>query len=400
MGRFVARRVGGMSGTAGFIQQLAAPGPWGVTPYRPGKPIAELERELGISGSVKLASNENPLGPGVKALAVIEQHLAEIERYPDSNGYYLKSRLADTLNISPDQIALGNGSNELLEIIARAFLTAGTSAVFSQYCFTVYPIVTQSSGARAIAVPAIKWGADLDAMAQVVAADTRLIFIANPNNPTGTWVDRTALETFLDSLPEHLLVVLDEAYIDYIDQPDHPDGLQLLERFPRLIVLRTFSKIYGLAGLRVGYAVAAAQIIELLNRVRQPFNVNSLGMVAATAALDDQQHLQQSRQVNRDGLVQLSQGLNELRLATIPSRGNFVTVGLGRPADEIYRLMLEKGVIVRPLANYQMPSHLRISVGLESENRRCLQALAECLADDTVNSSLRSGAAVYGERSD
>ncbi|MBL4621130.1 MAG: histidinol-phosphate transaminase [Immundisolibacteraceae bacterium] len=367
---------------AEFVSKLAAPGPYGINPYQPGKPVEELEREYGIQNSIKLASNENPLGPSPLALRALRKAAKKIDSYPDSGGYYLKQKLSDYNKVSPDQLLLGNGSNEVLEIIARAFLIPGTSAIMSEYCFTVYPIVTQSAGAEIITVAAQQWGHDLDAMAAAVQDNTRVLFIANPNNPTGTWVDQSALIDFLEQLPDHLVVVLDEAYIEYNQGTGFADGLKLLDRFPRLIVLRTFSKIYGLAGIRVGYGVADPQIIELLNRVREPFNVNSLALVAAEAALDDSEHLQRSLALNQRGMVQLSRGVEQLGLGMIPSKGNFLAVDIGRAAMPVYQAMLQRGVIVRPVGNYQMPNHLRITVGRQADNRRCLTALAEAL-DET-----------------
>jgi len=362
-----------------FVAGIAAPGPYGVIPYRPGKLVSELEREYGITDAVKLASNENPLGPSPLAVAAMGKVLADASQYPDSNGYYLKAKLAERYSVSAQQLVLGNGSNEILELIARAFLTAETSAVMSAHCFTVYPTVTVAAGARVIEVPSRQWGHDLAAMADAVTDDTRVIFIANPNNPTGTSVGRAELTEFLARLPAHLVVVLDEAYIDYIEDDAFPNGLEWLSTCRNLIVLRTFSKIYGLAGVRIGFGVADEQVIELLNRIRQPFNINNLALAAAEAALDDEQHLQQSRQVNQRGLQQLATGLADLGLGYIPSNANFITVDLCQPAAPVYFAMLKRGVIVRPIENYRMPQHLRISVGLESENRRCLQALAEAL---------------------
>ncbi len=368
---------------AEFVSALAAAGPLGINPYQPGKPVEELERQYGIQNSIKLASNENPLGPSPLALKALRNASSNIASYPDSGGYYLKQKLSNYHQVDPEQIALGNGSNEMLEIIARAFLTPGTSAVMSEYCFTVYPIVTQSAGAELIRVAADSWGHNLNAMAAAVKENTRIVFIANPNNPTGTWVDQAALIQFLDQIPEHLVVVLDEAYFEYSVGSDFPDGLALLARYPRLIVLRTFSKIYGLAGVRVGYGVADSQIIELLNRVREPFNVNSLGLAAAAAALDDIEHLERSLRLNNRGMSQLMTGIEKIGLATIPSRGNFLAVDLGRAALPVYEAMLRRGVIVRPVGNYQMPNHLRITVGRQIENRRCLSALVEALDETT-----------------
>ncbi len=377
-----------------FVANLAAPGPYGINPYLPGKPIAELEREYGIRNAIKLASNENPLGPSPRALAVLNARFDQLGRYPESDGYYLKHKLAEQLGVQPDQLVLGNGSNEVLELIARGFLTPATSAVMSAHCFTVYPIVSQSAGARVIEVSSQEYGHDLLAMARAIQADTRVVFIANPNNPTGTWVSRTQLADFLAAVPDHLVVVLDEAYIDYIVDADFPNGLEWLQRCPRLIVLRTFSKIHGLAGLRVGFGVGDPQIIDLLNRIRQPFNINTLALAAAEAALDDENHIRHSRQVNREGLNFLCAGFSRLGLGYIPSEGNFVAVDLGRPAQPVYEAMLRRGVIVRPVGNYQMPEHLRISVGLEPGNRRCLEVLALAIDEQALDEQPTDGQAI------
>lgn len=361
---------------------LAAPGVQQLNPYLPGKPADELARELGLNQIVKLASNENPLGIPTSAIQAIQQQTAELALYPDSAGYYLKQALAEKFALEVEQLTLGNGSNDLLELVARAFLTVDDEVIFSQYAFVVYPLVTQAVGAKAVVTPALAWGNDLDAMLAAVTERTRLIFIANPNNPTGTWVSDSALQNFLSQLPEHVLVVLDEAYTEYVEQADFPNGLSLLSRYPNLIVTRTFSKAYGLAGLRVGYAASNTGIADILSRVRQPFNVNSLALAAATAALHDEQHIARSIAVNRAGMLQYIQAFETLGLSYIPSAGNFITVKVGSSdmsAQAVYTQLLYKGVITRPIANYGLPEHLRISVGLADENQRCIQALTEIL---------------------
>jgi histidinol-phosphate aminotransferase len=367
---------------------LAAPGVKGLKPYQPGKPIDELQRELGIKEVVKLASNENPLGPSPRAIEAIQKQLTETSRYPDGNGFVLKQALAAHLGVDTMQITPGNGSNDVLELIARAFATSGDEIIFSQYAFAVYPLATQAVNAKAVTVAAKNWGHDLDAMAEAITGATKVVFIANPNNPTGTWMSQKQLENFLQKVPGKVLVVLDEAYFEYASDArmgvaDYPDGVQLLSRYPNLIVTRTFSKAYGLAGLRVGYSVSHEGIADLLNRVRQPFNVNHLGMVAATAALNDKEHLQKSLQLNYEGLKQLQNGLEALGLAYIPSCGNFLSVEVsgknGESAAGIYDALLREGVIVRPVANYQMPDHLRVTVGLPDENERFLAALAKVM---------------------
>jgi len=356
------------------VYRLATPGIRGLTPYVPGKPVEELERELGIDSAIKLASNENPLGPSPRALAAIREALPDVARYPDGGGYSLKRMLADRLGVTSGQITLGNGSSDVIEFAARIFVAPGDSVVFSQHAFAMYPIVTQAIGARAIEVTARDWGHDLDAMAQAVADDTRLVFITNPNNPTGTWFDRIALRRFMERVPQRVIVVLDEAYFEYVEHPDYPDGLTLLAEFPNLIVARTFSKVYGLAGLRVGYSVSSPEIADLLNRIRPPFNVNSLAQAAAQAALSDTEHLEKTVALNREGLRQLTEGCRSLGLGFIPSVGNFVCIEAG-DAARVNESLLRQGVIVRPIGNYGMPRHLRVTVGLPDENERCLAAL-------------------------
>ncbi|WP_027859484.1 histidinol-phosphate transaminase [Marinobacterium jannaschii] len=359
--------------------RLAVPGVRALQPYQPGKPVEELERELGLSNIVKLASNENPLGLGPRVKAAIAESLGDGSRYPDASGFQLKHALQRRFGIWPEQITLGNGSNDVLELIARTFLQPGDEVVYSRYAFVVYPLLTQACGARAVVTEAKDWGHDLEAMRQAITDATRLVFIANPNNPTGTWLKESALRDFLRQVPEQVLVVLDEAYTEYVDDAAFPDGLALQAEFPNLIVTRTFSKAYGLAALRVGYALASAQITDLLNRVRQPFNVNALAQAAACAALDDSDYLAETVTLNRSGMEQLTQGLSRLGIGYIPSVANFVTADMGRPAAPVYEAMLRQGVIVRPLANYGMPDHLRISIGLEAENQRCLDLLQKVL---------------------
>jgi histidinol-phosphate aminotransferase len=360
------------------IINLATPGVRGLQPYVPGKPIEELEREYGVKNVIKLASNENPLGPSPKALAAALAALPEIARYPDGGGFALKRALAAKLGVLPEQVTLGNGSNDILEFAARAFVTAQDEVMFSQHAFAVYPIVTQAVGARAVEVPARDWAHDLDAMRAAITPRTRLIFIANPNNPTGTWLRRAALEAFLDKVPGNVIVVVDEAYFEYVEAGDYPNTVAWLARYPNLVCARTFSKIYGLAGLRVGYGVSSAAIADILNRVRQPFNVNSVAQAAALAALNDDAHLDKARRVNADGMRQLVQGFGRLGLDYIPSVGNFVCVEVGE-AGRVYEQLLRAGVIVRPVASYGMPRHLRVTVGLANENQRFLDSLKTIL---------------------
>ncbi len=360
---------------------LATNGVRGLHPYQPGKPVEELERELGITNIVKLASNENPLGPSMKALKAVEAAFQELCRYPDGGGFKLKTALAERYDIKTTQVTLGNGSNDLLEIIARAFADNSSEIVFSQYAFAVYPLVTQSIGAKAIEVPAVDWGHDLTAMAEAVNEKTKIVFIANPNNPTGTYVSKAELVRFLDTVPERVIVVLDEAYCEYIDgeHSDFPDGLALLSSYSNLIITRTFSKAWGLASLRVGYSISHENIADLLNRVRQPFNVDTFALEAAVAVLSDDEYLALSRSTNADGMRQLTSGFKRMGLVYIPSVGNFVTFDTGRDGALVYQALLERGVIVRPVSNYGMARHLRVSIGLQSENERFLNALAEVL---------------------
>lgn len=364
----------------------AAPRVQVLQPYQPGKPESELRREYGLTDIIKLASNENPLGPSPKALAAVAAAHPTLARYPDGNGFALKSALSAKLNMPAECLTLGNGSNDVLELVARAFLTPESAAVFAQHAFAVYPIVTQAVSATARVAPAhpathpMPYGHDTAALLAQIDQHTRVIFIANPNNPTGTWLRTAELETFLAQVPTSVIVVIDEAYGEYVAaEADCPDALQWLERFPNLVVTRTFSKAYGLAGLRVGYAVSHPQVADLLNRVRQPFNVNSLSLVAATAALDDAEYLQQSRALNTAGLQQWRDACHQYGWVALPTAGNFLCLDLGRPGRAVFMELLQRGVIVRPVDNYALPNHLRISIGTAAENARCITALHDVL---------------------
>ena len=364
---------------------LATPGVQGLRAYEPGKPLSELERDYGVRDAIKLASNENPLGPSPAGLEAARGVLGEIARYPDGNGFELKRALAARFGVEAAAITLGNGSNDVLEIIARAFLAPGLEAVFSQHAFAVYPIVTQAAGALGREAPAhngergLRYGHDLEAMAAAIGDKTRLVFVANPNNPTGTWLTRDELEAFLERVSPRVIVVLDEAYVEYVSEPDYPDSLPWLSRFPNLVLTRTFSKAYGLAGLRVGFALSHPEVADLLNRVRQPFNVNNVALAAAAAALGDRAHLEASLKLNQAGHMQWTEAAAELGLRYIPSVGNFICLDVGRPAAAVYELLLHEGVIVRPVANYGLPNHLRITIGLAQENRRAINALRKVL---------------------
>jgi len=353
-----------------------------IAPYQPGKPISELARELGLEEAsiIKLASNENPLGVSPLARRAIEAAVAGLGRYPDGNGFDLKQALSRRHGVAQECIVLGNGSNDVLEMAARAFLTPGLEAIYSQHAFAVYPLAVQAVGATGVEVPAKDYGHDLAAMRRAVTACTRLVFVANPNNPTGTLAPARELEAFLSDLPGEVLAVLDEAYNEYLLEEYRYDSIVWLKRFPNLVVTRTFSKVYGLAGLRVGYAFAGAGVADLMNRVRQPFNVNSVALAAATAALDDTGFVRESYELNRSGMRQVTDGLKRLGLEYIPSYGNFVSFRV-KDAPSVFQKLLKAGVIVRPIASYGMPQHLRVTIGLESENSRFLQSLGKILAN-------------------
>ena len=358
---------------------LATPGIRGLSPYEPGKPIEELEREFGLKNIIKLASNESPLGPGAQVQAVLHGAIADLGRYPDGNGYALKTALAEKHGVDASCVTLGNGSNDILELITRAFVSDSHEVVFSQHAFAVYPIVTQAVGAQAVEVPALRYGHDLAAMAAAVSESTRLVFIANPNNPTGTFSTVAVLRDFMAKVPQRVLVVLDEAYYDYVQLDGYASCVDWIAEFPNLVVTRTFSKAYALAGLRVGYGISHPQVADLMNRVRQPFNVNSLALVAARAALDDLDHLNKTITVNRSGMAQLCGGLAKLGVDYIPSVANFVCVHTGRSGNEVFQALLRHGVIVRPVSGYGLPEAVRVTVGLGEENERFLSALSQVL---------------------
>ncbi|HDY85676.1 hypothetical protein LCGC14_1495380 [marine sediment metagenome] len=348
-----------------------------LQPYVPGKPIEELERQYGIKNIIKLASNENPLGPSKSALTALAKAAKDLTRYPDGNGFILKTALAEKYQVEPSQITLGNGSNDVLEIIARTFVSPADEVLFSQYTFAVYPIVTQAIGAKGVVAPAHNYGHDLQAMSALISDRTKLIFIANPNNPTGTCLADEELEAFIAKVPLNTLVVLDEAYVEYGDAT--ADTISWLAKYPNLIITRTFSKAYGLAGLRVGFALSHPDVANLLNRIRQPFNVNGLALVAATAALTDDAYITATKQLNDQGMAQLIAGFNAMSISYIPSKANFITVDVEQNGPALYELLLQQGVIVRPLANYGLPQHLRVSIGLQAENQRFLEVLSTLL---------------------
>ncbi len=351
-----------------------------IAPYQPGKPISDLAREMGLVPSqiVKLASNENPLGASPKAYLAMQDALEDIARYPDGNSFALRDAVCQKFGLKIEQLVFGNGSNDILELSARAFLVPGTEAIYSQHAFAVYALATQAVGAKGIAVPARDFGHDLPSMLAAIKANTRMVFIANPNNPTGTMLQKSALLDFLRQVPKRTLVVLDEAYDEYMPAESKSQSFEWLAEFDNLIISRTFSKAYGLAGLRIGYGVASPGVADMMNRVRQPFNVNSVAQAAAVASLSDDDFVERSYALNRAGMLQLTQGFNNLGLNYIPSFGNFVSFRIDH-AGAVYKQLLEQGVIVRPIANYEMPDYLRVSVGLFDENARFLEVLEEIL---------------------
>ena len=349
-----------------------------ISPYQPGKPITELAREMGIPVEkiVKLASNENPLGMSPMAKRAVEAAINGIERYPDQ--FDLIKAVAERCSVAQNQVVLGNGSNDVLDLIARVFLAPGRSAVFAQHAFAVYPLATLSTGAELISTPAKNYGHDLNAMRAAIRPDTRIVWIANPNNPTGNFLPYPEVRAFLETVPPDVVIVLDEAYNDYLAPAERVDTAAWIKDFPNLVVTRTFSKIFGLAGLRVGYAIASAEVADLMNRVRQPFNVNNLAIAAAVAALDDHQFITESYEINRRGMAQLLAGLKRLGLEHIPSHGNFVTFKVPGAA-EVNQQLLKQGVIVRPIAGYGLPDWLRVTIGTEPDNARFLEALEKAL---------------------
>ena len=355
-----------------------------IAPYLPGKPISELAREIGLDESsiIKLASNENPLGTSPLALEAMEKALNEVMRYPDGNGFELKNALSEKYVVNSDQIILGNGSNDVLELAARVFLKPGTSAVFSQHAFAVYPLVTQATGATGIVVPAKNYGHDIDAMLDAITPDTRIVFIANPNNPTGTFVPAPDVLRFLEHIPPDVLVILDEAYNEYLPDTSRVDTIKWLDTFPNLLITRTFSKIYGMAGVRIGFGLAHAQLSGLMNRIRQPFNVNSIGLAGALAAINDSEFVKRSYALNQAGMLQITTGLRQLGLTYIPSYGNFLSFKVeNSKTAAVYQYLLQRGIIVRPIGIYEMPEFLRVTVGLASENNKFLQLLESAIKE-------------------
>ncbi len=356
-----------------YIRSIAA--------YQPGKPISDVARELGMQEAdiVKLASNENPLGASPKAMAAIQAALGDLAMYPDGGGFALKAAISKKYSVQPEQIILGNGSNDILELAARTFMRAEDSAVYSQHAFAVYPLATQAVGATGIEVPAKDFGNDLSAMLNAIRPDTKMVFLANPNNPTGTFIPGAELQAFVEQVPSKVLVVLDEAYGEYLNDADVYDSVPWLGDFPNVIISHTLSKAYGLAGLRIGFGLAHPQLIDLMNRVRQPFNVNHLAMVAAVAALGDDDFIRESRRVNEAGLSLFKAEFGKRNLPTIPAFGNFITFKIDN-AKGVFESLLKQGVIVRPIAGYGLPDYLRVTIGTDAQNRRFLAALDHAMA--------------------
>ncbi len=361
------------------MKKLLRNGVEDLIPYPPGKPIEELERELGISGSIKLASNENPLGPSPMALQAIKENLSTLNRYPDGSSYYLKSKLSRKYNIPIDQIIIGNGSNELIELVIRTFLSPGEHTVQAFPSFLVYEKMVKGAGGRMTSVPLSDFRLDLAGMSKAVSPDTKIVFVNNPNNPTGTVVSGPDLIGFLRDIPKDIIVVLDEAYIEFVSDATVAQGLELLAEHPYLVVLRTFSKLYGLAGLRVGYGFASKEVVDFINRVRQPFNANSLAQIGATASLEDQAFLSKSLKVVKEGLDYLYRSLEGIGLEYVPSQTNFFLVKVPGGGKKIYNMMLKEGVIVRSMDSYGLPDYIRITVGLPDENKRFIRTLEKVL---------------------
>lgn len=372
--------------TISFLN-LATPGVQKLMPYMPGKPVDELERELGIKNCIKLASNENPLGPSALALDAIKQHAAAINYYPDGAGFALTEQLAEKHQVNNSNITLGNGSNDILELVTRAFLTPQNSAVFSEHSFAVYPIVVQAVGAKANVARAypddhetMPLGHDPDAILSQIDETTRIIFIANPNNPTGTWLSPDELEDLFTQVADDIIIVLDLAYTEYMAEDIKPPINRWLKQFRNLVVTQTFSKVYALAGLRIGYSISSAEIANVLNRVRQPFNTNSLAQAAALASLSDEDHVMNSVTMNQAGKVYLQQSFDDMKLKHLPTMGNFIAVNVQQEGLALYQKLLEQGVIVRPVANYNMPEYLRVTIGTQSQNEHFIETLKQCLA--------------------
>lgn len=361
--------------------KLIKPNPFvkDLIPYVPGKPVEELERELGITGAIKIASNENPIGPSPLALKAIREALPGLNRYPDGDAFYLKHKLSESLGVAPETIIFGNGSNDVIDVAARTFLSPGDEAVMGEYAFIVYPIVTKLAGASAVISPMPNYTHDLKDIYSRITPKTKAVFIANPNNPTGTMVFREEMEWFLNKIDEDILVVIDEAYFEYADTPDYPNSLDFRSLGKSVLTVRTFSKIYGLAGLRLGYGIGPAEMVSSMHKSRHPFNTSSLAQTAAIAALDDVEHVEKSREVNDTGLAYLAAELEKLGIEFAPSWANFILINLGQDPMPVYNALLREGVIVRPVGIYGLKTHLRVSVGIPEENERFIKAFKKTL---------------------
>jgi len=349
-----------------------------LIPYEPGKPIEEVDREYGIASSIKLASNENPLGPSPKALAAIREKLDQLHLYPDGDCFYLKRGMAQKIGVEPENLIFGNGSNEIIELAVRTFMRPRDEAVMAEQAFVVYPLIVQAVGGRKKAVPLCNFTHDLAAIGDAITAQTRVVFLANPNNPTGTIYRRDEWERFLGKVSSNLLLIVDEAYFEYVQDPAYPDSLRYHAEDRAILTLRTFSKLYGLAGLRIGYGVGPKKLIDMMQRVRQPFNVNAAAQWAALAALEDVEHVKRSLEVNRLGMEYLQAEFTRLGLAFVPSDANFILVRVGK-GQEVFKQLLSKGVIVRPMAGYQFPEHVRVTIGTMDENRKFIAALQKVI---------------------
>jgi histidinol-phosphate aminotransferase len=362
------------------LNQLLNPLLANLPVYQPGRPIEEVARllNLPVHGIIKLASNENPLGPSPAALEAMRRAISQVHLYPDGNAFYLKEKLAAQLGLSPQNLILGNGSNEIIEFVGHAFLQPGLDVVVSQYCFAVYPIVTHLFGANLVTVPARDYGHDLDAMLNALTPQTRILFVANPNNPTGTRSDNKTVQRLIQAVPPDVLLVMDEAYIEYLQNPINLLPIVRDGSHPNLLLMRTFSKIHGLAGLRIGYGLGHPELIAALEKIRQPFNINAVAQAAALAALDDLAHINQTRANNESGLALLENGFLKLGLKYVPSSANFCLVHV-RNGQQVFEALQRQGIITRPMAGYQLPEWLRVSVGTLEENRRCLDALRAVL---------------------
>lgn len=349
-----------------------------LIPYVPGKPIEEVEREYGVKDSVKLASNENPLGPSPNALAVLKEKLHLLHFYPDGDCFHLKRGMAERLKVSPEQLIFGNGSNELIELAVRTFMRPGDETLMARHSFVIFRLVVQAAGGSCAAVPMKNYTHDLEAIGEAMTPKTRIVFLANPNNPTGTIYRKREWERFLDRVPENTLLIADEAYFEYVSDPEYPNSLSYHRKGRAILTFRTFSKLYGLAGLRIGYAIGDRSLVDLMHRVRQPFNVNAAAQWAALAALDDRDHVSETLRVNREGMDYLEPELSRLGLETLPSHANFILVKV-KNGEEVFHQLMSRGVIVRPMGGYDLPEHIRVTVGTMEENKRFINALESIL---------------------